>query len=90
MMNKIALIVVLMGCSVGAYPFRCGNFIVQEGQNISEVVNYCGRPDINAPNMITYLNPESDGMNYAVMYDGNGMVTGVQSSRGSFDDTSTR
>ncbi len=76
----IGLSAFLYGASAFA-GIRCGNELILEGESIVKLVEVCGQPQQLGQNII-YINKDSDGMNYYIHVNANGIIDDIQASRG--------
>lgn len=77
------VIVLILMCAVSkTFAFRCGTHLINEGDDVSRMVDLCGEPEYSRGQTKTYINKDGNGMDYTVHVDSNGVIDDVEFNRG--------
>ncbi len=75
-MFKYLIMFILFMCMSTTYAMRCGTHIIQEGDDVTLLIQYCGIGELTTWSSGThvYVNKDGDGMNYYVHVGDNGII----------------
>ncbi len=81
-LTRLSIVTIFAGLAFNVNAMRCGTNLINEGDSRMRMLELCGSPSENTFSNITYLNKDNDGMNYYVHIDSNGIIDGINYSRG--------
>ncbi len=78
------IVVALVAATVYAtngFSMRCGNHLVNEGDRVEALVEYCGEPTSNSGSTVVYHHKDGVGMSYFIHVNTDGTIDNITFSR---------
>lgn len=78
-MNKLLFIILFVMCVFSSFAMRCGNGLIDEGDHINKVVQYCGNSSSYSNSYLYYRN--LNGWNVLMHINNKGYVDRIEQNK---------